>query len=272
MTIRLPDFSKDPKWKRLRSKMGADKTYVMPEIPIPEISIKEFEKLQTGSISIENILDHINPKDNTFDYKGQKVLLYIKQQRYNMRHFSVPTYKFHIAYCTTLDWMESENRFKSRYVVTQRIDGKFEVDIINKATGQYHYENKLFPLDICKNCLSLLQTKYPEDSIFQYSIFNIDGFIKKYNTQHIKRPIHTPQTMPRDEYGVEWNKLSKEIRERENFICSGCKNDFSKNKGSLHVHHMDGVKWNHNIKNLRVLCIDCHRKEPGHSFRLKKAG
>ena len=50
------------------------------------------------------------------------------------------------------------------------------------------------------------------------------------------------------------------------------KNDFSKNKGSLHVHHMDGVKWNHNIKNLRVLCIDCHRKEPGHSFGLKKAG
>ena len=92
MTIRLPDFSKDPKWKRLRSKMGADKTYVMPEIPIPEISIKEFEKLQTGSISIENILDHINPKDNTFDYKGQKVLLYIKQQRYNMRHFQfLPT-------------------------------------------------------------------------------------------------------------------------------------------------------------------------------------
>ena len=70
MTNRLPDFSKDPLWQSLRKKMGADKTFIMPAIPIAEISIKEFEKLQTGSISIDNIIDHINSKDKTFDYKN----------------------------------------------------------------------------------------------------------------------------------------------------------------------------------------------------------
>ena len=111
--------------------------------------------------------------------------------------------------------MESENRFKSRYVVTQRIDGKFEVDIIDKSSGRYHFENKLYPLEICKNCLSVLQSKYPEETIFQYSNFDINTFIKNYNTRHTKRPIHTPQTMPRDEYdynGVRYLRiLGKEL-------------------------------------------------------------
>ena len=272
MNVRLPDFSNDHRWKKLREQMGADKTYIMPTIPISEITIKEFRKLQTGSISIDNILDHINPKDNTFDYKGQKVLLYIKQQRYFMRDFTIPTYKFHIAYCSTLDWMESENMFKSRYVVTQRVDGEFEIDIINKMTGHYHFENELFPLDICKNCLTLLKTKYPKDPIFNFSNFSIDSFIKTYNTRHVKRPIHTPQTMPRDEYGTDWKKISNTIRKRADFICSDCNTDFSNNRGFLHVHHIDGVKWNNNSQNLKVLCADCHEKQPGHLNRLRKTG
>tara|TARA_Y100001980_G_C14509272_1_gene284778 strand:- start:17 stop:835 length:819 start_codon:yes stop_codon:yes gene_type:complete len=272
MTKHLPDFSKDLTWKNLRKRMGADKTYIMPTIPIAEISLKEFKRLQTGSISIDNILDHINPEDKTFDYKGQKVLLYIKQQRYYLRDFIAPTYKFHIAYCSTLDWMESENRFKSRYVVTQRIDGKFEVDIIDKSSGRYHFENKLYPLEICKNCLSVLQSKYPEETIFQYSNFDINTFIKNYNTRHTKRPIHTPQTMPRDEYGLQWGKISKDVRKRAGYRCSKCQKDFSNNKQLLHVHHKDGVKWNHHTNNLKVLCFHCHKKEPGHSFQMRKAG
>ena len=272
MTNRLPDFSKDPLWQSLRKKMGADKTFIMPAIPIAEISIKEFEKLQTGSISIDNIIDHINSKDKTFDYKGQKVLLYIKQQRYRLHDFIKPTYKFHIAYCSTLEWMESENRFKSRYVVTQRIDGKFEVDIIDKSTGRYHFENKLYQLEICKNCLYVLKSKYPKDSLFHFGNFNIDSFIAKYNTRHIKKPLHTPRTLPRDEYGSGWKEISRNIRKRANYKCSECQKDFSKNKRLLHVHHRDGVKWNHQSNNLKVLCLNCHKKKPGHAYKLKKAG
>ena len=77
--------------------MGATETILLPELDINGITLSEIKKLKNGSISIENIHDHINPIDGTFDYKGQKVILYIKQQRYNMRHFSDPTYKFHIA-------------------------------------------------------------------------------------------------------------------------------------------------------------------------------
>ena len=44
--------------------------------------------------------------------------------------------------------MEEERRFKSRYVVTQRTDGKFLIDIIDKISGKYHFEDKLYELDV----------------------------------------------------------------------------------------------------------------------------
>ena len=78
--------------------------------------------------------------------------------------------------------------------------------------------------------------------------------------------------MPRDEYGLQWGKISKDIRKRAGYRCSKCQKDFSNNKQLLHVHHKDGVKWNHHTNNLKVLCFHCHKKEPGHSFQMRKAG
>lgn len=270
MTIKMPDFNTSLAWREIRSKMGAEKTFEMPPIEISEISLHEIQKLKTGSISIDNILDHINPIDNTFDYKGQKVLLYIKQQKYNLEEFIRPTYKFHISYCYTLDWMEKEKRFKSRYVVTQRLDGYFLIDIIQKNTGTYYEENKLYKLDICKNCLSTLKTSYPNDSMFNFKNFNIKDFIKRYNTKHIKKPSHTPRSIPKDQYSKNWSKISKNLREEANYICDNCKSDCKNNKHLLHVHHKDGVKWNNNLDNLEVLCATCHFKKPGHKNSYKK--
>ena len=60
--------------------MGAVDTVRLPDLDINGITLTEMKTLKSGSISIENIHDHINPLDGTFDYKGQKVILYIKQQ------------------------------------------------------------------------------------------------------------------------------------------------------------------------------------------------
>ena len=76
MTKRLPDFNTSSIWTELREKMGATDTVELPALGIDQISFEEIHKLQTGSLDIENIKDHINPLDGTFDYKGQKVILY----------------------------------------------------------------------------------------------------------------------------------------------------------------------------------------------------
>ena len=79
MTKRLPDFNTSTIWNNLRDKMGATSTVEMPALNIDQISLEEFKKLQTANLDIENIKDHIDPIDGTFNYKGQKVILYIKQ-------------------------------------------------------------------------------------------------------------------------------------------------------------------------------------------------
>ena len=266
MTKRLPDFNSSGLWSDLREKMGATDTVEMPALAIDQISFEEIRKLQTSSLDIDNIKDHINPLDGTFDYKGQKVILYIKQQYRRISEIVRPKweYKYHLCYCNKLKEMESRGRFKSRYVVTQRVDGQFLVDIIAIETKEYYKENELCSLNVCKQCLGKLGSHYSSDKLFNYSIFDLNQFLKKYNTNHIKRPLHTPKSMPRNDYPDDWAQISKKVREQAKYICSECETSFINNKEDLHVHHIDGVKWNNNSNNLKVLCIDCHSKHPGH--------
>ena len=263
---RLPDFSTSKVWQGIREKMGAVDDASLPELSIGGISLSEIKKLKSGSISIDNIHEHINPIDGTFDYKGQKVILYIKQQRYNMQNtFYKPSYKYHLCYCSTLRDMEARGRFKSRYVVTQRTDGKFLIDLIDAFSGKYHEQDRLYEMDVCKNCLSKLSRTYTTDPLFTFHQFSLSDFISKYNTKHIKKPIYTPKNLPKNEYSSNWNKLSRELREKANWMCSKCRGDFHQDKSNLHVHHKDGCKWNETLENLEVLCINCHSKEPGHA-------
>ena len=107
MKKRLPDFSTSSLWKNIHTRMGVKNIIELPKIDVGAISYQEIKALRTSSLDIENILDHINPIDDTFEYKGQKVLLYIKEQRYNMMDFNgTITFKYHLAYCRTLKSME----------------------------------------------------------------------------------------------------------------------------------------------------------------------
>ena len=273
MTKRLPDFNTSHVWTDLREKMGATDIVELPALGIDQISFEEIRKLQTSSLDIENIKDHINPLDGTFDYKGQKVILYIKQQYRRLRELERPRweYKYHLCYCDTLEQMELKGRFKSRYVVTQRVDGIFLVDIIAIETKTYYKENELCNLNVCKQCLRKLGSHYRTDRSFNYAIFDLNQFLVKYNTNHIKKPPHSPRTMPRQEYPKDWPVISKRMREQVNYICSECEISYIDRKEDLHVHHVDGVKWNNNSNNLKVLCVDCHSQYPGHQrLHMKK--
>ena len=272
MTKRLPDFATSKIWKELRNKMGATFSVEMPSLQIDEISFDEIRKLQTSNIDIENIKDHIDPLDQTFNYKGQKVILYIKQQYRKMRELENPRweYKYHLSFCNHLNKMEAEGRFKSRYVVTQRVDGKFLVDIIAIETKKYLKENFYCKMNVCKICLSQLRRHYPAEQMFLYNAFSLERFLKKYNTKHTKRPLHSPQSMPKNIYSKDWNEISRKIREQHDYICSSCNLSFVHQKENLHVHHIDGVKWNNDPRNLQVLCIGCHSLKPCHQFLLNK--
>ncbi|MEK6936258.1 MAG: HNH endonuclease signature motif containing protein [Nanoarchaeota archaeon] len=60
-------------------------------------------------------------------------------------------------------------------------------------------------------------------------------------------------------YAPEFNKdLKQQILERDNYICQNPNCAHLSKK--LHIHHIDYDKKNNKLKNLIVLCINCHMK------------
>ena len=263
MKIHLPNFNKSKRLNDLKEAMEITDEYSLPTMNLGRISLEEMKTLKTSAIDIKNIKDFIDPLDGTFEYKGQKVLLYIKEQRYHRFEGEIK-YKYHLCYCETLDWMDSSGRF-ARYVVTQRTDGLFLVDIVNRLSGQYLKEDQLYKMNVCKNCLKSLIVHYPSEKLFKgFNHFNISDFIEKYNTRHHKKPPHSPHSQPKNKYPDNWDAISVRLREDAGYKCAQCYEDYSDKKSLLHVHHKDGYKWNIDPQNLVVLCLSCHSQEPGH--------
>lgn len=68
-------------------------------------------------------------------------------------------------------------------------------------------------------------------------------------------------------YAHNWKRIARSIRKRDNYTCQVCKVQFPKSSKLLHVHHMDGDKFNNDFSNLVTVCATCHpkgkRKENG---------
>ena len=148
-------------------------------------------------------------------------------------------------------------------MVTQRQDGTFLVDIIDRLTREFLEENNQKPMDICKNCLTELDEKYNDD-LFVFRNFQLSVFLEKYNTSHTQMPKYNEKTLPKNDYPDNWQEISLKKRKSVNWKCEACGNDCSKNKKGLDVHHVSGKKYDNSPKNLKALCRECHAKQPGH--------
>ncbi len=65
-------------------------------------------------------------------------------------------------------------------------------------------------------------------------------------------------------YTADWSAISDRYRRSRSFVCELCEVDLKEEPGLLHVHHVNGVKTDNRWSNLRALCVECHRKQPGH--------
>jgi 5-methylcytosine-specific restriction endonuclease McrA len=208
--------------------------------------------------------------DGTLAYKDTRVLLYIRDV--TVMGDTEPEPRYHLSNCSTLRQMREQKRF-NRYVVSTRLDGIFNLNIIS---GQ-RANKKLVPLCVCQNCLGFLyfngfrmEWGRPQ-RIRAVQAFSLDEFFRQYpKSLHTQTPKHDSDNAPLNTYGPDFSQVSRRVRAAVQFKCEDCEFDCSlpSLQKYLHVHHLDGDKSNDTRDNLRAICLECHADEHPHMRRL----
>lgn len=267
--MKLIDFSEFKPFQNIKRKMG-----IPEECDVVYDGLTKFDKLEFDAHEWQEIVSgrgidvSLNQltvcDDGTLEYKGQKMILYIRDQ-YSYKS----EYKFHVSWCSTLRDMNKNNRL-NRYVVSRRTDGIFLVNIMDKSSQQIILSNRESRMKVCKCCLSKLNyegykttyDKFNKEKI--YNDFKIDKFLSEYDTKFKHIPKHNDLTSPINQYPKNWNDIARKYKEYKNWKCQECGRDCTYEKGFLDVHHIDGDKSNVNYYNLQALCKECHANKPYH--------
>lgn len=252
--MKLPNFFEFEPLNNLRKKMNAKIIQDIEIVKVDVLSEEELSKLTGVGLDI-SINDVKVLEDGTLAYKNARVVLYIRDWTYPTGH---P--KFHVSDCKTLQDMRSKGRV-ARYVVASRNDGVFNVNILNKNTN--NFENKDLKLSVCKNCLSNINWTKVSSKTFDLDVY-FQYFPKFLNHGNHKKDYEAQI----NDYPKNWNDISNFLRANKKWKCEKCGLDCTDNKNFLHVHHINGLKYDNVPSNLKILCKNCHAKEPGHEHLL----
>jgi len=61
-------------------------------------------------------------------------------------------------------------------------------------------------------------------------------------------------------YSHDWKSICKAVKDRDKWTCQHCGKTRKRWGNYLHVHHIDGDKFNNSKSNLISLCANCHHK------------
>lgn len=265
--MRLPDFLANASLNALRLKMrDAPLGRGFAREASRKLTEAELEILITGGIDIKSLDDVVARPDGTLAYKDRRVVLYIRDIA-DARGYRQSLPKFHVAECRTLQDMRRNQRF-GRYVVAARADGQFQINRIGSGSPP-----ALERLAVCKNCLDKLgfngyTSEWPKSRCdAAVSTFTLDDFFTQYPRDLVDfGGAGEESTSPLNDYTGDFGIHASACKERARYICEKCQRDFSTSlrRRYLHAHHVNGLKWDNSIENLRALCIKCHAEEPFH--------
>ena len=165
------------------------------------------------------------------------------------------------------------NKKINKYVVATRMDGFFELNVVENGKTTRTNEK----LDVCKNCLQRLTYKgYSHTGISAVqrqkivNEFSIPMFFSEYPISFITEvPKFNSDNGPINTYTSDWDKISREYREKAHWRCENpaCGRVLAQAKlrQYLHTHHRNGSKYDNAVGNLMALCIECHAEQPDHA-------
>ena len=264
--MKLTDFLGDAGLNDLRFQMGASQAGdFRVGASVHGLSAEDIAAIAVAGIDVAG--EQIQFRDDgTLTYRGLRVLVYIRDiANYRGLEAEGRMPRFHIAACRTLQDMKDRNRF-ARYVVATRNDGLFVVNEI-QSNRTIRIEHRLA---ICQNCLERLgfngfsmSDRWAERKQ-AVSDFDLKDFFRQYPRDlHTYTPEHSSDTQPANVYPVDWYQISQRVKKEADYRCRECglRPD---EKEFLHVHHIDGLKYNCASINLRCVCIRCHAHEHAH--------
>ena len=254
--MKLINFYNSKQLNSLLEEMGAElKRMEAPNNWEGIDDSKLAELLKTGEVEIE--LDEIKTKHGVFEYKGRKVIVYIRDQY--SKYYS-KGYRFHLTKCGTIT-KAFQNMRNSRYVLSLRTDGKFKINLINDNV--IVKKDLIEPLKVCKNCLE--QIDYKKYKAHQYRVkqtifenFDLAEYFNQFNQSNLNTDLfRNANNAPLNVYNKNFDLKSKKIREKRNYKCHNCGINMSnqEHRKFAHLHHKDGDKSNDNPLNLEVFCI-----------------
>ena len=106
-------------------------------------------------------------------------------------------------------------------------------------------------LQLCKNCHEQINfLSYGEGETEWYKVI----LRKAENRDYAESELRS------DGYTMDWNQVSKAYRYIRGFVCENCGLNLSNkhNQFFCEVHHINNIKTDNSIGNLRCLCVKCH--------------
>lgn len=258
--MKLSRFNWEGSLDGLRKEMGASEVGWDSGTQIRRLSHDEWARLSSVGVDIP-ISQLEYPEDGTLQWRGEKVVVYIRDQYSEFWEGGKAGYKFHVSFCETLEGYKIKGKY-DRYVVTNRKDGDFLINLVSLNGKKIIKKEEVRPLKVCMHCLKRLDYDgfLAHAKSVQFNLrdnFRLAEFFLKYTIPLLPTPQFSDGNQPLNVYTEDWPEISKRIRRLRGSKCEKCP---EKNPRTLQVHHRNSQKSDNRDENLQVLCRSCHDK------------
>lgn len=255
--MKLPDFLADARMNALRQKMGLNEDHFGSLGRISVMPDEVQTVTRTSNITLE---------DGTLSNGRQRIFIYIQD---HAEFVGTPNPRIHFATCSTIDDMRSKNRFH-KYVQVVPTKDQYRIRRTSSASATEMW----LKLKVCQNCLHQVAFEgFHHGMPFGKLIaivnnFSAERFFEMYHRDLFDDvPEHTWETSPLDTYTADMPKIAHDRKVAARWTCEDCKLSLAspEMRRYLWLHH-DGLKWEND--KTRVLCMECHAKQPNHEHLL----